>query len=1113
MWLNLKRLSLGALLLASLSLLLFGCSDFGSSPTGQLAATKTISGVVSDPGTGLPLSHVNVAAYAVDANGVESSTELSVAPAIAETNSRGGYLLKIPADYNGSVVIEAEVPAAKLLDRIAKVLSLSSGRRIRAAVPQSVIARATIPPVMLSLATESVFQYVSQNNAGSGRLSSDNIQMATVVMETFFGPNFSQTPPPQSTSDTATSKAQQDLIVSIQAIAQVSSNDATSLATLVRDLSVGGLGATVTATIKSSIAAATLSLTTQGTLPPEYVPSAAINTSISNAQSAPVAPPVLSAAVPLSAPTALVATVQAKRVDLSWSADADPGRAGFTIYRADNTGVFTAIASVGPTALAFTDFLVSPGTSYSYKVVAYDALRNNSDESNTQNVTTDALADLTPPTAPVGLVCMAANATQVNLRWQPSTKTNADGSVVPATNYNLYRDGQLIATLTGTAYSDDNKGQGLTPLTQYSYFVKALDSTANVSAASQVLTVRTDRAAQGQAPAPPTTLAASAVTYNSVTLTWGASADAGVTYNVYRGGILIASGIKGLTYADGGVVASSSYTYFVSCTGAAQVESAKVGTATAVQTPANASATDTNAPTVPSNLVAVSVTSRSVSLLWSASTKSDGDKIVAGYDIFRGDGTGNNFVKIDTVLTPGYTDSTVVSGNTYSYYVKSFSSAGVRSAASAAWVLGSAIPAEGNPADQTPPTAPVLHPASNISSSSVTLSWDASTKTGGSVTGYLVLRNGQQVADVKGTSYTDTSVAAATQYSYVVEAYDNSGNVSPASAAVSATTGAAVPNTYTIFGRITLNGAGLAGISVTAAPTNGADPKVGVTDANGNYAVVGLASSVSYTVTPIAQAGYYVFSPGTKTAAILGANVTGQNFIATVPGIVAGTVNFPDGTIIGGITYPTGTVINGIFYPTATVIGGITYPTGTVIGGILYPNGVVIGGVTYPAGTVVGGIAFPVGAVTTGVTYPTGTVIGGVIYPSGTVTGGVIFPSGSVTGGVTYPNGALSGGFVYPGGSATGTVTYPNGVAIGTVTYPTGTVVGGVIYPVGTVSGGIVYPSASVTGGVTYPTGGVAGGVTYPNGTFGGALMYPDGTVTGGVAYPSGTISGVLGWP
>ncbi|WSV65979.1 glycoside hydrolase family 6 protein [Streptomyces sp. NBC_01013] len=98
----------------------------------------------------------------------------------------------------------------------------------------------------------------------------------------------------------------------------------------------------------------------------------------------------------------------------------------------------------------------------------------------------------------------------------------------------------------------------------------------------------------------------------------------------------------------------------------------------------------------------------------------------------------------------------------------------------------------GNPGggdDTQAPTAPTGLTSTAKTSSSVSLSWTASTDNTG-VTGYNVYRGGVQVGTSTTTSYTDTALTASTAYSYTVKAKDAAGNVSAASSALSVTTSA-----------------------------------------------------------------------------------------------------------------------------------------------------------------------------------------------------------------------------------------------------------------------------------------------------------------------------------
>jgi chitodextrinase len=752
-------------------------------------------------------------------------------------------------------------------------------------------------------------------------------------------------------------------------------------------------------------------------------------------------------------------------VTLVWTAASDNSGivAGYLVYRADATGVYSFVDTVGGGAnqLTITDFTASPGTAYSYKIVAFDAARNYSDASNIATVTTPPLAnpaDVNPPNTPVGLAIKWFTDTQVSIQWVQSTKTNQNGAVFPASGYYVYRNDQLIATVTGTSYIDTTQAA-----TDYTYYIKAFDYAANVSPASTPITVRTLATAGAVLPAAPTGLVLAAATYNTVTLSWTASATAGVTYNIYRGADLVATGITSTQYSDSSVTPSSGYNYRVTAANAAGESTPS--NILAVTVPANPNASQT-APSVPQNFALVTAaTSTSVNLTWAPSTKSDGDGIIAGYDILRGDSTGSNFTVIDSVRTPGYTDTSVLPATTYTYKIDAFSTAGTRSAFSATITVTTALPVDTT--DLTPPTAPTNLTLNSVTSSAVDLVWTASatSATGKKAAGYKVYRDGAQIADVATLEFVDATVAASSTYAYTVKSYDALGILSDSSNQVVATTPAQTTSTFSVSGRVTLNGIGLQGVVLTI---TGAGSGSTVTDTNGNYSFTQVRTG-RYNVTPTLTP--YQFQPGNQSVAVTIANVFAIDFAAAIPGSVTGNITYPVTSITSGILYPNGTIVNGITYPNSQVIGGITYPTSTVIGGVTYPTGAVTGGVSYPNGVVIGGV-----------TYPPGTVVGGVAYPPGTVIGGVTYPPGTVSGGVGYPNGTVSGGVGYPNGMANGIVTYPDSAV--TTSFLWSSIVTGRV--VDNANSGAALPGATLTitdttstPVVTTITSGATGGYTF----------------------------------
>ena len=92
--------------------------------------------------------------------------------------------------------------------------------------------------------------------------------------------------------------------------------------------------------------------------------------------------------------------------------------------------------------------------------------------------------------------------------------------------------------------------------------------------------------------------------------------------------------------------------------------------------------------------------------------------------------------------------------------------------------------------DIQPPTAPTNLRSTGVTSSSVSLAWDAATDNVG-VTGYDVYTGGTLTKTVTGTSTTVTGLAPSTSYTFTVKARDAAGNASPASNAATATTSGA----------------------------------------------------------------------------------------------------------------------------------------------------------------------------------------------------------------------------------------------------------------------------------------------------------------------------------
>lgn len=356
-------------------------------------------------------------------------------------------------------------------------------------------------------------------------------------------------------------------------------------------------------------------------------------------------------------------------VTLAWNASTDDvGVSGYHIYRDGNLVATTA-------ATTYTDTGLTVSTNYTYTISAYDAANNTSLQSAPYN--TSSSNDTTAPTIPGNVHTTAVYDTSVAIAWNASTDD------VAVTGYKVYRGGSLVATTTGTSYTDTN----LTPVTDYVYTVKAYDAANNQSASSAGLNVQT--AYDTTAPTVPSNLHSTGQTDTSVTLAWDPSTDnvAVSGYDIYRDGTLIST-TASTSYTDSGLQVNTAYSYRIRAHDAYANNSAQTA-AVAVQT-----LTDQIAPSTPANLISTGQTTTSIDLAWDAATD---DVAVTGYKLYR-DG-----VLIATLTTTNYHDSGLHYNRSYSYTVTAHDNAGNDSASSLALAVST------NP-DTTAPTVALTAP-------------------------------------------------------------------------------------------------------------------------------------------------------------------------------------------------------------------------------------------------------------------------------------------------------------------------------------------------------------------------------------------------------------------
>jgi chitodextrinase len=346
--------------------------------------------------------------------------------------------------------------------------------------------------------------------------------------------------------------------------------------------------------------------------------------------------------------------------------------------------------------------------------------------------------DTDPPTTPQGVSASAVSSTEVELSWSASTDTGGSGLA----GYRVYRDGSEIATTSATTYSDT----GLQPSTSYSYSVSAYDhaSPANESALSAAVQVATL-----EGPLVLFRVNAGGGAYTDVN---GESWSADFGYNtgstfestnsisgtqddpLYQTDRWDPTDSPELAYGFG--VANGSYVVRLHF---AEVYSGTSGVGLRV-----------------------------------FDVEMEGQPVLDNLDIFAEAGANAALIKsLPVTVSDGQLDIRFV------HVTQNPKVSAIE------------VTREVTAPDTEPPSVPQNLTGTPVGPTSVQLSWNGSTDTGGAgLAGYRVFRDGTQIATTTQTQYTDSGLQPTTQYTYTVSAYDNASpaNESATSTAINVTT-------------------------------------------------------------------------------------------------------------------------------------------------------------------------------------------------------------------------------------------------------------------------------------------------------------------------------------
>ncbi|MES2416265.1 MAG: fibronectin type III domain-containing protein [Patescibacteria group bacterium] len=543
---------------------------------------------------------------------------------------------------------------------------------------------------------------------------------------------------------------------------------------------------------------------------------------------------------------------------IQWTASTDNvAVAGYHVY---NNGVEIGNTS---TATSITANGLSPATTYNFTVKAFDTATpaNLSTASNILTITTDALHDVTPPTAPSNLTSSNLTPHSVDIAWTASTDN------VGVIEYQVYVNGTLVG---GTTLATSIHASTLFENTTYTFTISSKDAANNYSLLSTPLTITTPQ----DNPSAPTNLILISKTHNSAAMQWTVPVVTGglspiASYEIYVNGTLIGSTLSATSITANGLSPATTYVFTVKAKNSlGHLSSSSNSLSVTTDT-----APDTQAPTAPTglNAPATEITTNSLNLYWTASTDNVG---VVEYQVFK-----NGVLITGTVTATSVPITSLTPATTYTFTIKAKDAAGNLSPLSTALSVTTKTPA-----DTTSPSTPTGLTTSNITQTSATVSWTASTDNIG-VTGYDVYVGGILKTSVTSTTASLTGLTAGTTYSVTVKAKDLAGNVSVASNVLSVVTVSADTTAPTISAISSIPND--TGVTITWTTNEASDSQIsyGLTSSYGTTSVLNtsLVTSHSVTVTGLTSGTLYHYKVTSKDASLNSASSADQTFTTTTP--------------------------------------------------------------------------------------------------------------------------------------------------------------------------------------------------------------------------------------
>jgi len=387
---------------------------------------------------------------------------------------------------------------------------------------------------------------------------------------------------------------------------------------------------------------------------------------------------------PPSAPPNLNASaVSPSQINLFWS-DNSSNETGFEIDRSPDNSSWSQLTSVGANTTFFADTSVAPGTTYFYRVRAFDDLSVSAFTSSAQ-----ATTGIWPPSAPSNLNAAAISTSQINLTWSDNSTNETGFTIQRSTDDSNWTNLATVAP-NDTACFDLN----LPAASTFYYRVNAINSAGGSSFSN-------DASATTFTPAPippnaPSGVQATAASSTQINLAWIDSSDNEDGFYLERstngstGWTRIAAlQANQATYQDVGLIPALTYFYRVLAFSSAGVST--------YSDPANATTLAPAAvpPAAPSSLVATTISPSEIDLAWTNNfSAATGFKIDQSSD-------GSSWSLIGTSSTPSFQVNGLAASNNYFFRVRAYDAHAESASSNVAGATTADVPAEGAPQPYT----------------------------------------------------------------------------------------------------------------------------------------------------------------------------------------------------------------------------------------------------------------------------------------------------------------------------------------------------------------------------------------------------------------------------